>query len=406
MATTNVPSIQFTPTGVVLPAESAILAGVQTDMNTAFGGGMSLSLSSPQGQIAQSDTAIIGDKNNQIAYIVNQVDPNYAEGRFQDAIGQIYFMERIAASGTLVAATCVGLSGTVIPGGSLAQDTSGNQYASLSDATIPSGGSIVVQFQCLTTGPISCPIGALNTIYRAIPGWDSITNLTAGVLGTDVESRADFEFRRQNSVAANAVNSTQSVLASVLAVPDVLDAYVTDNSTNATVNTGATNYPIIANSIYVAVAGGTSANIAKAIWSKKSLGCSYNGSTTYVYTDTSLGIPPYPSYTVKWVTPTAVPIYFAVSLANNTALPSNIVTLVKNAIIAAFTGADGGIRARIGSTLYASRYYSGISAIDPQNVDILSVFLGQSASPTGTSTSLGIDQLPTLDASNITVTLV
>lgn len=406
MATTNVPSIQFTPTGVVLPAESAILAGVQTDMNTAFGGGMSLSLSSPQGQIAQSDTAIIGDKNNQIAYIVNQVDPNYAEGRFQDAIGQIYFMERIAASGTLVAATCVGLSGTVIPGGSLAQDSAGNQYASLSDATIPIGGSIVVQFQGLNTGPIACPIGALNTIYRAIPGWDSITNLTAGVLGTDVESRADFEFRRQNSVAANAVNSIQSVLASVLAVPDVLDAYVTDNSTNATVNTGATNYPIIANSIYVAVAGGTSANIAKAIWSKKSLGCSYNGSTTYVYTDTSLGIPPYPSYTVKWVTPTAVPIYFAVSLANNTALPSNIVTLVKNAIIAAFTGADGGIRARIGSTLYASRYYAGISAIDPQNVDILSVFLGQTASPTGTSTSLGIDQLPTLDASNITVTLV
>lgn len=406
MATTNVPSIQFTPTGVVLPAESAILAGVQTDMNTAFGGGMSLSLSSPQGQIAQSDTAIIGDKNNQIAYIVNQVDPNYAEGRFQDAIGQIYFMERIAASGTLVAATCVGLSGTVIPGGSLAQDSAGNQYASLSDAAIPTGGSIIVQFQGLNTGPIACPIGALNTIYRAIPGWDSITNLTAGVLGTDVESRADFEFRRQNSVAANAVNSIQSVLASVLAVPDVLDAYVTDNSTNATVNTGATNYPIIANSIYVAVAGGTSADIARAIWSKKSLGCSYNGGTTYVYTDTSLGIPPYPSYTVKWVTPTAVPIYFAVSLANNTALPANIVTLVKNAIIAAFMGSDGGIRARIGSTLYASRYYAGISAIDPQNVDILSVFLGQSASPTGTSTSFGIDQLPTLDASNITVTLV
>ncbi len=90
MATsTNVPPIVFTPTGPALPTESAILAGVLADENAAFGGGMSLSLSSPQGQLAQSLTAIIGDKNNQIATIVNQIDPNYAMGRWQDAIGSL-----------------------------------------------------------------------------------------------------------------------------------------------------------------------------------------------------------------------------------------------------------------------------------------------------------------------------
>lgn len=405
MPTTNVPAIQFTPTGIVLPQEADILDGVQADQNTAFGGNMSLSLSAPQGQLAQSATAIIGDKNGQIAEIVNQVDPANASGQWQDAIGNIYFMQRIAASGTLVAGTCMGLVGTVIPGGSIAQDTSGYQYASLGDATIPASGSIIVQFQCLTTGPIGCAIGAMNTIYKAVTGWESVTNLTAGVPGVDVESRADFEFRRQNSVAANAVNSIQSVLAAVLAVPNVLDAYVTDNSTNATVNTGPTNYPIIANSIYVAVAGGASAAVAQAIWSKKSLGCSYNGSTTYTYTDQSSGVPPYPTYLVKWVTPTAVPVYFAVSLVNSSQLPSNITTLVQNAIIAAFNGTDNGTRARIGSTLYSGRYFAGISAIAP-TVELLSVYLGASASPTASSFSLGIDQLPTLSAANISVTLV
>jgi small basic protein len=405
MTTTNVPPIVFTPTGIVLPQESNILAGVLADQNTAFGGNMSLSLSSPQGQLAQSTAAIIGDKNGQIAEIVNQVDPANASGSWQDAIGNIYFLERIAASGTLVAGTCMGLVGAVIPAGSIVQDTAGNQYASLSAATIPSGGTIVVQFQCLTPGPIGCAIGALTTIYKAITGWESVTNLTAGVPGVNVESRADFEFRRQNSVAANAVNSIQAVLAAVLGVPNVLDAYVTDNSTNATVNTGATSFPIIANSIYVAVAGGAAADVAKAIWGKKSLGCSYNGSTTYTYTDQSSGVPPYPSYVVNWVTPTAVPIYFAVSLVNNSQLPSNITTLVQNAIIAAFNGTDGGIRARIGSTLYSGRYFAGISAIG-STVELLSVFIGKTASPTAASVALGIDQLPTLSASNITVTLV
>jgi len=404
MTGTAVPDIQFTPTGLVLPTDSAILGGVQSDQQRAFGGNLSLSLSSPQGQLAQALTAIISDKNAQIAEIVNQVDPANAAGVMQDAIGAIYFMQRIAASGTLVAGTCNGLAGTVIPQGAIAQDTAGNQYALLSAVTIASSGNVIGQFQCLSMGPIACPTGTLTTIYKAISGWESVTNATAGVPGVNEESRADFELRRQNSVGVNALNSIQSVLAAVLAVPNVIDAYVTDNSTNATVNTGPTNYPIIGNSIYVAVAGGAAADVAKAIWSKKSLGCAYNGSTTYTYTDSSTGVLPYPTYTVKWVTPTSVPVYFAVDIVNNTSVPSNITALVQAAILAAFNGQDGGSRARIGSTLYAGRYFAGIAAIG-NGVELLSIGIGASASPTATSLALGIDQLPTLSASNITVTL-
>ena len=164
MTGTAVPAIQFTPNGVVLPTDSAILTGVQSDQQLAFGGNLSLSLSSPQGQLAQSLAAIVSDKNAQIASIVNQVDPANAEGVMQDAVGAIYFMKRIAASGTVVAGTCTGLAGTVIPAGSIAQDTAGNQYALLSSVTIGSGGTVIGQFQCLTRGPIACPIGTLTTI--------------------------------------------------------------------------------------------------------------------------------------------------------------------------------------------------------------------------------------------------
>jgi len=54
----------------------------------------------------------------------------------------------------------------------------------------------------LTTGPIACETGTLTTIYKAISGWESVTNATAGVPGVDEESRADFELRERKRSAA------------------------------------------------------------------------------------------------------------------------------------------------------------------------------------------------------------
>lgn len=402
---TSVPTIVFDGSGVSLPQESDILAGVQDDINSAFGGGVNPGLTTPQGQLAQSMTAIIGDKNDQIALVVNRVDPDKSDGRWQDAIGRIYFMNRIAASGTVVTGTCVGMVGTVIPAGSVAQDTSGYLYFSTVDATIDSSGSVDVDFQNSTTGPIACPIGALAKIYSSVIGWDTVTNTTAGTLGTDVESRADFEYRRRLSVAINALNSVQSVQASVLAVADVLDAYVTDNPTPATLYDGATNYPLGPHSIYVAVSGGEAADIAEAIWRKKPAGCNYNGDTSFTVQDTLNYEAPYPEYVVAWKTADPVAAYFKVQIADDAALPANIETLVKDAVIAAFNGTDGGSRARIGSTIYAGRYYSGVAATNAR-VNIVAITMGFDSSAALSSLAFGIDQRPTLDASNIQVLLV
>jgi len=403
--TTNVPSITWSNGAPVLPAESAILAGVQADINSAFGGGVNPGLTTPQGQLAQSEAAVIGDKNSQIAYIANQLNPATASGIWQDAIGYLYFMTRIQAAGTVVSATCTGAAGTIIPAGSVAKDTSGNLYSSTASATISAGGSVAVQFQNQVPGAIPCGIGALTGIFTAIGGWDAITNAAAGSVGNNMESRAAFELRRQQSVAVNAINSVQSILGAVLAVPNVIDAYVIDNPTGSAVSYGSTSYPLAAHSACVSVAGGASAAIAAAIWAKKSLGCSYNGNTTANVQDTSYNAP-YPTYAVTWLTPVATPIYFAVQLKNIAALPSNIVALVQNAIISAFNGTDGGARARINQSTYAGRYYAGLAAIDP-NVEVLSVFMGLSAiGATNAAMTFGIDQLPTIAASQISVTLV
>lgn len=405
MTTTNVPAVQFTPAGVVVPAQADVLTGVQADINSAFGGGVDPGLSTPQGQIAQSLAAIVGDKNGQIAEVANQVNPDVADGRWQDAIGRIYFLTRIAASGTVVTAVCSGLIGTVIPAGSVAQDANGYRYASTVAATIGPDGTVNVQFQNLTMGPIPCSPGSLATIYTAVTGWESLTNPGAGALGTNVETRADFEARRRNSVAINAVNSVQAIYANVLAVDNVIDAFVIDNPTDAIVNYGSTAYPLAKHSVCVSVAGGNAADIAAAIWAKKPPGCNYNGNTSAQVTDKNYA-QPQPVYTVTWLTPAPTAVHIAVQIADADALPANIIDLVKVAVVAAFNGTNGNPRARIGSTIYASRYYAPVSAVDGA-VQILSILMGKGSDPvTSAALTFGIDELPTITQAHVAVTLV
>ena len=406
--TSSVPPINWAPTGPVVPAESAILTGVLADTNAAFGGNLNITnedgtpnVTVPQGQLASSLTAIIGAKNDDMLEVSNGIDPDLADGRWQDAIGRIYFIERNPAEPTALQVACVGAVNTVIPLGALIKDSSNNVYLCTQAGTIPASGTITLGFACKTTGPTPVPAAGQVSIYQAIPGWDTVS-VVSGVVGSDVESRADFEYRRRQSVALNARGFVPSVRAAVLNVTGVLDACVLDNPLGTSVVNGT--YTLAPNSLYVGVYGGAAQDIGNAIWSKKGPGCNYNGNTTVTVQDTSVESQPYPSYAVKFQVLAAVPILYAVQLVNSPNLPANIVQLVQNAIIAAFTGADGGSRARSNSTIFAGRYYPGVMAIDP-SVELLSIQLGTTTANQN-SVVMGIDKTPTITAANIAVSLV
>ena len=401
----TVPKIRFTDAGVSIPEEPQILDGVLAEIDVAFGGGLNKSLSSPQGQLAQSLTAIIGDKNTQILEVSNQIDPARNSGRWQDAIGRIYFMERIAGRGTIVQATCYGMANSLIPAGSLAQDANGYIYASTADAVIGENGSVTVQFQNRTHGPIACPAHSLTRIYLAVTGWERIDNAEAGVLGAHVESRYDFEQRRQNSVAIASTSMVASVRSAVWAVAGVNDVYVAENDTSAPIKLGETNYTIPAHCLYVCVSGGTDADIAHAIQSRKSAGCNTTGNTSYSIEMREGYAPPYPSYTYRWQRPTPTPIYFDMQLVRDSRLPADITPLIKAAIAAAFAGRDGKQRAQIGANIYAGRYYAAVQDVHDA-VQIRALTIGKISAAGQITVPIGIDQIPTLDAANIKITVI
>jgi uncharacterized phage protein gp47/JayE len=402
---TSVPSLTWGTDGITIPDDQSILDGALADLDTAFGGGLNITnLSTPQGQIASSLTAIVSEKNAEIAHIVNQVDPQYADGRFQDAIARIYYLTRKEATATSVTATVTGTVGVTLPAGTLAQDTSGNTYASTEAATIGTGGVVDIEFQNQETGPIACPAGTLTVVYQTIPGWDAITNAAAGAIGSNQESRADFEFRRANSVAANGNGSKEAVRAAVAAVDNVTDIYVIDNPTGSTVTSGSTNYSLLPHSIYVAVVGGESTAIANAMLNKLSAGCDMNGNTTVTVQDSVNYSAPYPSYVYKFNRPTAVAIKFAVTILTNPLLPSNVTELIKSAIIARFNGTDGSTKQRIAANVLAGSYYAPVASVSSY-VSVSSILIGTTTA-TGTIVQIGIDQYPTISSADITVSIV
>ncbi len=371
--TTNVPKVSFTPTGFIEPDESAILAGVQQDINAAFGGtlnfgttGGSITNPTPQGQIASSMAAIIGNVNDTFLFYSTQTDPSYAEGRMQDAIGRIYFMERIGAVATTLQLQCVGASGTVIPVGSLVVDPGNNLYSNLVAGTIGANGSASIVFTANIPGLL--PLPPSISIFQTIPGWDTAT-IVAGIQGQASESRSAFENRRGLSTAANSTGSLPSILGAVLGVPGVTQAFVYENATGSPITQGGV--VLAARSVYIAVAGGTPSAVATAIWTRKAPGCGYAaGNTTVTVLDQSPGyVSPFPSYQVTYQIPYSLPLLFAVNIVNSVGVPANATALVQQAIVNASAGQPNalniidGPQSTIGAKIWASRFIPSVSAL-------------------------------------------
>ncbi|MCL1512480.1 hypothetical protein DTI93_08790, partial [Parasaccharibacter sp. TMW 2.1884] len=165
-ATTNVPAPALTDAGFTAPSEQDILAGVLADMNAALGGGANTALSTPQGQIALSETAILGDFLGAMIAIFNGVDPASSSGRMQEAIGRIYFMERRPATATTVTVQAsVNAPGQTIAAGTVvAQGTDGSLYVAPQAITLPQSATASLDLTCQTAGAVSCPANSL-TLY-------------------------------------------------------------------------------------------------------------------------------------------------------------------------------------------------------------------------------------------------
>jgi hypothetical protein len=336
---TAVPQVSFGANGFSGPSTTQVLTGVIADIQAAFNNTLNLSvtdldsLKTSQGQLATNMTGSIVNANNTFLVQTTQTDPAYAFGRWQDAIGRIYFLERLPSEPTALQIACNGAQNVPIPVNATIKDNSGNIYQCVQAGTIAAAGTITLAFAC--TVPGQTPVPQIVEPYQTIPGWDSAT-VASGVVGKNVESRAAFETRRQDSVAGNSFGPIGAIIGAVAKVPGVLDYYGFNNNTSGSVTVNGVT--IAAYSIYICVSGGAPSAVAQAILTKKGAGAPMTGNTTVTaYDSNPLYVAPVP-YTIIYEIPTALQLLFKVVIASGPLVPSNAASQVQSALLAAFTG--------------------------------------------------------------------
>ena len=359
----------------------------------------------PQGQIIDSQVATVNQKDSEVLYLAQQFDPRTAEGRFQNALAEIYFIKRKPAINSYAMCTINGRAGTQIDAGALIEsEIDGTQWSLDQNVTIPANETITAKFTCLTDGAISASSGTLTKIVTTVTGWDTVTNATA-IVGSLEESQSAFEQRRKDSVSLNARSTVNAVYANVAQCDGVIAVYAVDNKKN--ISETIDNYTLTPHSVFVSVIGGENDDIAKAIYNNLSAGCDYNGNTSVDITNEYSGA----VETVKFYRPDVFNIFVKVQIQNSSSLQNDYENIVKQAVYNNFYGLDSTkinneplLRLKMNDDLYSSRFTPSI--LNAGITNVLTVQLSLDGSEWVNNIHIPITANPTLDLNNIIIEVI
>jgi len=315
--------------GVITMDTPEIKTTIETLYKNAFGTEINLDSSTFAGQCVVNDTTLLTKAQEMALNLVNSFNIYYGVGYQLDVAGAWWGYYRKSGVATVVIGTITGSSGTVIPAGSLVEDTNSYQYSLLDDTTIPSGGTIDAEFQCTTGGAITCLAGTMTTIISTLTGWDTITNASDGIVGYAEESDNTFKQRMTaNELNIKAVGLMASIIDNVAQLDNVISVKGNENplGTSAVVD-GIT---MLAHSIYLCVLGGASTDIAEVLLKKKTQGANTNGTTIISYYDENVDY----TYYYKIYRPTVVALTIQINYSANASTPDDVEDKIKTQLIA------------------------------------------------------------------------
>lgn len=321
-------------TGIIVPDTSTILAAEQTEFQTIFGSDLIVTSDTPQGLIitalALAQTAVA----NNNATLANQINPNIAGSVFLDAIMALTGIQRTPATQTVVSNVALtGVAGTVIPEGTQASTSVGDLFSTLSSVTLDGSGNATVNFASIQFGAIPCAAAALTTIVTNILGWETVTNATAGVLGTTTQSDQAARALRNNTLGFQGVSLPVAMTSALYAVDGVKSLSFQENISDSTQTINGIS--MISHSIYACVDGGSDLDVASAMLENKSSGCGWNGSTTVEVIEPASG----QTYEVKFDRPSVIGILVKITTTNGgTANIMQAVLDYANGLISGFPG--------------------------------------------------------------------
>jgi hypothetical protein len=398
--------------GVIVPDTGSILGTVQNEFQGVFGAGLNVDSSTPQGVLISAETSArstVVDNNSTLA---NQINPNQAGGIFLDAICALSGLERSAETYTVVdGAILTGVQSTPIPAGSLVETAAGDQFQLSNTVTLDSiTGSATGNFIAVEGGPVPCGAGTLGltTVVSGVFGWETVSNVTQGTIGTSEQSDVALRALRNATLFLQGVSLIGASDSALVNLPGVIGVQQLENvSSSGTIISGVS---LLANSVWFCVDGGTAQDIGSVLLQNKSYGSNWNGAQSIALVEPSSG----QTYTVHWDVPTLVPLLVQVTVAQGTyngSVVSGVTQAVldfgANQIAPADPNAQPVQGFYVGNNASPFEIAAGIVQECP-GVIISNLELSLASAPSlqPAQIAMNINQKPTISVGNISVILV
>lgn len=353
----------FTDVGPTSPTAEDIRNRLAVILRETFGVDLDVATETPQGQLLDSWTSIVFDKNNSLIFLVEQWNPETAEGRYQDNINKIYFHNRKPAQPTLVNCVCIGRRFITIPAGSLAEDNLGRQFQAVDPIIIGSDGTGTGYFAALTPGPVSVPAETLQTIVSGdVDGWDTINNPQPGITGSYEESRLEMERRRYDTVAKNGHGNASAIVGAIDNLDDVQHVAFEENvSDHVRVMSGVI---VPGHSLFLSVLGGNNATIGRTIMEQRNIGCGYAGNTPITVYDQvpETGETIETNMVINRPLPVRCRVQVTIRSIENVT-PADISDIIRTEIVATWNGQRNIPRVKSGADIMASDFYCPLQNI-------------------------------------------
>lgn len=394
-----------TTEGFEIQTIDEILAELSADLRAATEQpNLDLSSTSPLGQVL----GVMAEReyNRQLVTLAvyNSRFPSRATG---DALTQAALITgtiRHAATRSAVGALVTLTAGTTLPAGSRANVAGDTTAVFETSADFTNTTAITDEFAipmiAVNTGPIKAIAATLTVINTPVSGWESVTNPADAELGQDIEKDPALRIRRELELRSQGATTIGAIVADVREVPNVLDVIGFENKTPTD---GVNDLPPHSFEIVVwdgDVPDASDNAIAQAIFEASPAGI--QSAVSHLGVDSS-GIAIEPStgteFPIEFSRALPLPLYVSYNLTvDGNLYPVDGDTQVKTAVTAYVNS-----KLAIGDDVIATTLYCPVYQI-PGVVDVASVTLGFSASPTAsTNLTVASRSIARADSSRITV---
>lgn len=302
-------------TGLTIESNPQIVSDLVAAFKTIYGNDINVDSNSPDGQLIQIFAQAVTDQLELLADAYNAMAVPTSYGARLDQLVALNGITRKQGTFTqaqvLVTAnaalTLPGLDQTAVTPFTVA-DNAGNQFELLTSYVFSGAGSATLTFQAVTVGQVQTTANTITNIITSTLGITTVNNpsVTSDILGVNEETDAQLKVRQAQAFNLATTGPSDSMESALRNIPDVIDAMVVENNTSGTVN-GTAAY-----SVWPIVNGGTSVEIAMAIYVKKSPGTPMRGSQSQVITrpngqtftaqwDNAIGQPLYVKFSIIWI---------------------------------------------------------------------------------------------------------